>query len=324
VRIWYPKPHDDEVIEHLRSLVPNHLVCKEPAADVEMIVEGRIERPELLACPQTKWVVVPFAGVPVATLQLIREFPQISLHNLHHNAPETAETALALLFAAAKQTVPVDQAMRRNDWTPRYEPERSMLLEGKTAVLLGYGEVGRRVADVLRALGVAIVAVRRNPSNPEEFPSSQLNALLPRADILVVSTPLTPETEGIIGSEQLQALPNKAILVNVARAQIVQEEALFEALRSGKLHSAGIDVWYRYPRAEAGSVPSYFGAPPSALDTPPSDYPFHELENLVMSPHRGGAAAGTETRRVEHLAKLIHAASSGIPVPNRVDLDLGY
>jgi phosphoglycerate dehydrogenase-like enzyme len=324
VRIWYPKPLDDEVIRGLAELVPGHVVSRDASHDVELIIDGRIERSDLLSCPRCRWLVVPFAGVPVATLELMRDFPQISVHNLHHNAAEAAETALALLFAAAKQTVPVDQAMRRHDWSPRYEPERAMLLSGKTAVLLGYGQIGRRIGEVLRAVGVKTIPVRRNPAGPGELGPSELAEILPLAEILIITTALTPETEGMIGAEELHAMPKGAILVNVARAQVVQEQPLYEALRSRTLHSAGIDVWYRYPKAEPGSVPSYFGAPPSAVNTPPSNFAFHELENLVMSPHCGGAAAGTEMRRIEHLARQIHAAAAGGEVPNRVHVGLGY
>jgi phosphoglycerate dehydrogenase-like enzyme len=169
-----------------------------------------------------------------------------------------------------------------------------------------------------------VVPVRRSPQASEQRGYEELPSLLPQADVLMITVPLTPETEGMIGEEQLQAMPHGSILINVARAQVVEERALYEALKSGKLHSAGLDVWYRYPQEQGNSVPSYFVAPPSAANTPPSEYPFFELPNLVMSPHRGGATIGTEERRIQHLATLIRAAMNGEPVPNQVNLDAGY
>jgi len=325
MRVWFPKPHDDEVVEALRRLAPAHTISREPAAETEMLIDGRPDEAMLDRAPNLKWIVVPFAGVPHATIDLVRGRPGIGLHNLHHNAPHTGEAALALLFAAAKQIVPMDQAMRRNDWGPRYTPEWAELLGGKTAVILGYGEIGRRVGAVLRALEMTVLGVRRHPSGPDEFGPAELPSLLPRANVLMITAPLNADTEGLIGANEIAALPHGAILVNVARAQVVDERALYEALKSGKLHSAGLDVWYRYPTDKGTAVPGYFTTPPlSALNTPPSNYPFGELRNVVMSPHRGGAAAGTEAHRVKHLARLIEAAASGSPVPNRVDLEAGY
>lgn len=324
MRIWFPKPLGDDVLDRLRESAPGHEISKEPDSATEMLIEGRPERWHIEASPNLRWVVVPFAGVPRATIDLVQEFPGLSLHNLHHNAPHTAETALALLFAAAKQIVPMDNALRRNDWGPRYTPDWSELLSGKTCLLLGYGEIGQRIGRVLKALEVDVLAIRRRPSGPGEYSIDALHTLLPRADVLIITVPHTKDTEGLIGAEELAMLPDKAILINVARAQIVDERALFEALKSGKLHSAGLDVWYRYPQEEGSAVPGYFVAPKSASNTPPSNYPFHEIRSLVMSPHRGGATAGTEAHRVRHLAELIGAAATGRPVLNKVDLDRGY
>lgn len=324
MRVWYPRPLNDDVLAALRALTPGCIVSRDASPETEMLVEGRPTDADLEAVPRLRWLVVPFAGVPQATLELVRGRSSISLHNLHHNAAQTAETALTLLFAAAKRTVPIDQAMRRNDWTGRYEPDRTMLLERKTCLVLGYGAIGSRVGRALMALGVNVVAIRRRPHSSGEFGMERLRELLPAAQILIVTLPHTPETEGLLGAAELDLLPQGAIIVNVARAQIIDERALFAALQSGALHSAGLDVWYRYPQSSGAAVPGYFQMPESAMHTAPSAFPFHELDNVVMSPHRGGASAGTEELRVQHLARLINAGARAEEVPNRVDPDLGY
>lgn len=313
MNIWYPNAPDPDALDRLRELVAPNQISKEPIGDTEMLIDGRPTREQLQSCPSLRWLVVPFAGVPTATLKLMEHFPQVGLHNLHHNAPHTTETALTLLLAAAKQTVPSDQAMRKHDWGWRYTPDRTTLLSGKTAVLVGYGAIGQRIATVLRTLEMRVQIVRRTPSGPDEYGPDQLMNLLPNADVLILAAALTKETEGMIGADQLAAMPQGAILVNIARAPIVDEEALYLALKSGHLHSAGLDVWYHYPASDA-----------EANHTPPSRFPFHDLPNVVMSPHRGGMSAGTEPLRVEHLSNLILAASTGQPVPNQVDLAKGY
>ena len=163
-----------------------------------------------------------------------------------------------------------------------------------------------------------VIATRRSAGRtldgPDEIhPATALKALLPRANVLFVCLPHTPETDSLIGADELMALPPGAILVNIGRGRIVDEAALYHALYDGTLFAAGLDVWYTYPTDEA-----------SRVDTPPSAYPFHELENVVMSPHRAGHMTEIEELRMNHLADLLNAAARGEPMPNRMDLARGY
>jgi len=285
-------------------------------ADFQILVEGVPSREFVEASPHLKSLIIPWAGLPTATRQLMLEFPQISVHNLHHNASATAEMSLALLFAAAKFVVPMDRALRQNDWTPRYQPNPSILLQGKTALILGYGAIGQHVGRVLQAMGLRVMGIRRTPQPDdiaEVHPVTALPDLLPQTDILMITAPLTPETEGLIGEKELALLPAGAILTNVGRGAIVAQKALYEALKNGHLRAAGLDVWYNYPTNEE-----------SRPNTPPSDYPFHELDNIVLSPHRGGGARETELLRMETLAHSLNAIPHGEPIPNKVDLQVGY
>ena len=329
MRVFYPNPIREDVADELRALVgPECEVSTgEKPEDYELLIEGRIDE-DLISAPSLKAVVIPFAGVPVQTLELLRKYPHVTGHNLHHNASDTAEVALALLFAAAKLVVPMDQRMRKNDWGSRYEDSRAVSLEGKTAVVLGYGQIGQRIARVLLACGMKIIAVRRRADGAETgveiVSSSRMHEVLPRANVLMIALPQTPETTALLGEKELASLPQDAILVNIARGPIVDEEALYNALESGHLHSAGLDVWYQYPQAAANTVPGYFNAPEMAHNTPPSKFPFGELDNVVMSPHRGGTSIDTEARRVRDLAAIVRAAASGERIPNQVDIVTGY
>jgi phosphoglycerate dehydrogenase-like enzyme len=136
---------------------------------------------------------------------------------------------------------------------------------------------------------------------------------LPQANILVVALPLTPETRGLIGAAELALLRSPALLVNVGRGPIVDEAALYEALRSGRLHAAGLDVWYNYPTDTA-----------SRARTPPSQFPFHELKNVVMTPHYIANNSENDQRFVAELATMLNTAARGEPLPNRVDVWAGY
>jgi len=290
----------------------------------DILVGGRPSAELLDASPALRAVVVPYVGIPMESRELFLE-RELPVHNLHHNAAPTAEMCITLFLTAAKKILPFDAAIRGNDWTIRYGPPEAhgLLLEGKTALVLGLGAIGRRVARACRALGMTVLATRRSvpggmlasddPDVDEIHPATALPQLLPRAHALLVCLPETADTTGLIGAAEIAALATPSVLVNVGRASIVDEEALYAALYDRSLAAAGLDVWYRYPDSAE-----------SRADTAPSKHPFHALDNIVMSPHRGGLTDGTEPLRARHLAALLNQAHRGEPMDNRVDLRAGY
>jgi len=291
-----------------------------PSCRVEILVTGQVTTDQLAACPHLRAIIIPWAGVPASWRDFIpADYPHLTIHNLHHNAAPVAELAMALLLAAAKFVLPFDRALRQNDWRPRYAPSPAGLLTGKTALILGYGAIGQRVARACHAFDMTVLATKRqvavtaDPYTAEIHPAGALASLLPRADALLICLPLTPETEGLIGARELALLPPGAVLVNIGRGAIVEQHALYAALSSGQLRAAGIDVWYQYPTVEEARA-----------NTPPANVPFHELDNIVMSPHRGGASDETGRLRMAALARLLNGAARGDLIPNQVDLQRGY
>lgn len=326
--VFIPGGLSDHAIAVLTGAVDPCIVLglDDPGADAgqyRILVSGRPKREQLEANPDLQAVIVPWAGVPPETRTLVEEsFPHLTVHNLHHNADATAEMAFALLLAAAKFIVHDDRALRRHDWTPRYEPSRSLGLAGKTALVLGYGAIGQRVARMCRGMDMRVLATKRTATQVESpaqgihiHPPQDLSTLLPQADAVIVCLPQTTETTGLLGGAELALLPPGAVLANIGRGPIVDQAALYAVLASGHLRAAGLDVWYNYPETEE-----------SRTHTPPADFPFHELDNVVMTPHRGGALEETETEtlRMQALAHLLNTAAQGSPMPNRVDLGLGY
>jgi phosphoglycerate dehydrogenase-like enzyme len=286
--------------------------------EVEVLVAGRPDPEMVVGCQGLQAVIIPWAGVPTKTKKLLQGFPEIQVHNLHHNAAATAELALTLLLTAAKRVIPYDQSLRAHNWLPRYQKDRTLLLEGKSALLLGYGAIGRRVGRYTAALGMKVRAIRRFPEKGAEgeveiFGPEMLHGLLPGTTALILALPLTDETRGWIGSDELGLLSKQSVLVNVSRGPIIDQGALFRALQSGQIFGAGLDVWYSYPSTEK-----------EREDTPPADYPFGDLEHVVLSPHRGGKSPDVESLRMQALAASLNAAARGELIPNPVDLRLGY
>jgi len=305
-----PEPEARAILE---SLVDPNVVLtygeELPLDGPQLLVAGRPEQRHLDAAPGLRTLLIPWAGLPVATAELMKRHPDIAVHNTHHNAGSAAELAFALALAAAKRLIPGDRALRSGDWSPRYAPGGIVRLDGARALILGYGAIGRRVAEYCRAFGMRVTGVGSD-TTPEA-----VDAVLAESDVVFVSLPLTPATEGFLDARRLALLPEGAVLVNVGRGTVIDEEALYESLSDGTLGAAGLDVWYNYPVDEA-----------SRASTPPSRFDFGSLENVVMSPHRGGAPGTdrTERERMEAIAASINAAARGEAVPHRVDIDAGY
>ena len=288
-------------------------------ATYEILIHPTPNQQWLETSPNLRAIIIPWAGIPEKTRELMAAYPKISLHNLHHNRYNTAELAFGLLLAAAKRIIPMDQALRQNDWSPRYEETKAILLRNRTALILGYGEIGQALGEYCQGLGMRVLGIKNHPDQKEAnqgveiVGTDKLHQLLPEADVLLIALPLTGETEDLIGEEEIALLPGGSILVNVGRGPVVNQYALYDALKTGHLRAAGNDVWYNYPDSKEARA-----------NTPPADVPFSELDNIVLSPHRGGMVEEVEEQRMHALVDLINAVSRGKPIPNQVDLDKGY
>jgi phosphoglycerate dehydrogenase-like enzyme len=293
--------------------------CLPTPAAFHVLIASRPSLHQLAASPELQALIIPGAGLTADLRVLMHEFPGVSVHNMHHNAAAVAEMTIALMLAAAKFIVPIDRTFRQHDWVLPFSPDPSLMMEHKVALVLGYGAVGRRVAAICQGLSMRVDAIRRHATGAfvdagiKIHPIEALHRLLPGADVLLICLPDTPETRGLIGERELGLLPARAVLVNVGRGPIVDEAALYHALRNGSLYAAGLDVWYRYP-----------SDPESRSHTRPSAYPFHNLDNVVMSPHRAGRATEAQALRVDELAIMLNMAGRGEEMPNKVDLEAGY
>ena len=239
LRVHFPKPPSPQTIDELRPLVPSTVVLSagpdaEQPPDCDILVTGAVKPEHLAASPHLSAVIVPFAGVPVETQELLRAHPAIALHNLHFNDVPTAEMALALMMAASKHLAALDRRLRQGNWNWDDDANPTDIFPGKTALILGYGAIGRRMAPVCQALGMQVIGVRRHtPPAPVDalgvqvYAVANLYELLPRADVLLCVLPQTPETTGLIGAAELDLLPSHTLVVNVGRGRVFDEAALY-------------------------------------------------------------------------------------------------
>ncbi len=219
------------------------------------------------------------------------------------------------IFAAMLQWVigipRMDAALRRGQWYgshlsgPRHDE-----LFGKTIGIVGYGRIGREVARRACAFAMKVLACSRTPRGADEFVEHvdgmvRLPALLLESDFVVLALPLEPSTVGVIGRQQLAYMKPGAVIVNVARGALIDERALFEACRDRRIGGAVIDTWFKYP------------AHGDAL-TEPSNLPFRELENVIMTPHASGWTEGLRPRRSRLIAGNLDRLARGEPLVNVV------
>ena len=252
--------------------------------------------------PQLKWLHAFNVGVdhPIYT-ELLARGVRVTTSN-GSTAEPIAQTAIMGLLALARGFPRWLAGQRTRHWNP----ERKVLppdLHTQTAIVIGLGRIGAEIARLARALGLKVIGIRRSPRNSGD-PVDELHApaalpgLLPRCDWLVIACPLTPETRGLVDAQAFAALPKGARVINVARGEIVIEPALIEALKSGHLAGAFLDVF--------------------ATEPLPPDSALWELPNVLVTPHNSAVAAGNDERVLEiFLANLVRWRS-GAPLVNEV------
>jgi phosphoglycerate dehydrogenase-like enzyme len=288
----------------------------EALTGVRVLVDGDPPE-ELLDAPSLERVIVPYAGVRERLRRAVAARPRLTLHNSHFNAPFVAQHAVALLLSCAARLGRYDRALRAGDWDGDDGP-LSVHLAGRRALLLGYGAIGRAVAPMLQGLGMEVEALRRRPGAERggvlERGRHELLDALGEAHAVVVSLPATPETEGLLDEAAFRALRPGALLVNVGRGAVIDEEAAWRALQEGRLGGLGLDVWWRYPSdrdARAATLPGH--------------RPFHRHPDVVLSPHRANAVGEWRRASVRDVLATLRAIASGRdPERNRVDVEAGY
>ncbi len=240
--------------------------------------------------------IVSFSGIGAANFIDLDEAARlgITVTNTGSTADAVAEHTMALMLAAARHIARLDRQLRGGDWN---QDLPGIDLKRKTLGLIGFGRIAERTAPLAKAFGMRVIAWTRNPG-PEraarhgvEF--ADLDTVLAEADVLSLHLLLTPETEGLIGIDQLRKTKPGVVVINTARAQIMDEDALIELLRSGHVAAAGIDV---------------FGEEPL-----PRGHPLVELENVVLTPHTAYNTPEANAALIDMAIANLEAYFAGAP-----------
>jgi phosphoglycerate dehydrogenase-like enzyme len=298
---------------------PCEMVCDDEIAivprlaDADVLVSMAFTPAMAAAAPRLRLVQVPGAGLDRIDRTALG--PGLSLANVYAHETGIAEYIIGSMIALSRSLGRLDAALREGRWDSQWAvgvepPPLWPELAGKTLGILGFGHIGEALARRALAFDMRVCAIRRRADTPPPGVAfvggpDRLDEVLREAEYLAVTLPLSSQTRGLLDARRLQAMKRSAFLINVGRAEIVEEAALYRALSTGGLAGAALDVWYRYPS--------------SAEPTPPAALPFHALANVIMTPHVSGWTEGMLEGRAKVIAENIERTARGELPINAID-----
>lgn len=281
--------------------------------DADVLVSMGFTQEMAVAGPRLRLVQVPGAGLDRIDHHALG--PNVQLANAYGHEAGIAEYVIGAMLALTRSFGRLDARLRNGTWESQWAvgqpaPQLWPELAGKTLGILGFGHIGEAVARRARAFDMTVCAIRRKQQSPAPLGLSflggpeQLDDMLRLSDYLAITVPLSPETRCLLDRRRLGLMKPTAYLINVARAEVVEEAALYQALATGGLAGAALDVWYRYPTTAGTFMPA--------------TEPFQNLSNVLMTPHISGWTEGMLRARAKLIADNIERLAAGTPIFNLV------
>jgi phosphoglycerate dehydrogenase-like enzyme len=312
-----------QIVEGFNPFEPAKL---EPElADADIMVTFRVPNGLAIKAPQLKWIHLMSAGVEHALAAGVFENPRLMLTNSSGiHGTTIGEYILASMLAYAHRIYLPLRAQLRHEWLPNRNFMRTASdLRGKSVGIIGYGSIGRETARLAQAFGMEVFALKRNPHDRADpgwcaagvgdpqgvipkrwFGPDQRAELAAISDYIVVTLPLTPDTRHFLGAREFAAAKPGAYVVNVGRGEVIDQQAMIEALKSGTLGGAGLDV-----------------TTPEPLD---AESPLWDIENVLLTPHISGAKQGYNDEACAVFVENLRRFVAGRPMLNLVDRSQGY
>jgi phosphoglycerate dehydrogenase-like enzyme len=299
------RPHEISVVSDAASTPAE----RDAIAAAEILIgvkhDATVPRPERL-----RLYHAPAAGTD--GIDRSRLPPSAPLCNAFGHEYAIAEYVMAAVLNRFIPFAAADRDLRKGEWTlwPSRPNTVRRAMGDSTMGLLGFGHIGKAVAARAKAFGMHVTVANRSRVASsslvdQSFGLHQLAAFMASADTIVVSLPLLPEVRGVVGKDALAAMRPDAVIINVGRGPVIDQTALYEALKDRSIGGAVIDTWYAYP-ADINAT------------TLPARLPFHELDNIVMTPHMSAWTNGTIRRRQQTMAENIGRLERGEPLLNVV------
>ncbi|MGB2621609.1 MAG: D-2-hydroxyacid dehydrogenase [Candidatus Acidiferrum sp.] len=259
-------------------------------------------------CPNLLWVHARSAGLDKILFPELAESSVTLTNGTGVFSAALGEFVLGAILYFAKDF----RRMIRNQNAGVWEEFDVLPIAGQTVGILGYGDIGRAVATRARAMGMRVLAIKRHasassaadPLVEQMYSPERRIEMISRCDYVVIAAPLTPETKDMIGEQELRAMKPTAVIINVGRGPVINEEALVAALSSGRIAGAALDVFDQEPL--------------------PPGHPFYKLENVLLSPHCADHTPDWLDNAMVFFAEQYQRFRGGQPLLNVVDKKLGY
>lgn len=325
----------EEQLDKLRVVSPRLVVEQRTCHDAEEVRGALDEDTEVLyafhlpndllsRAPRLRWIQLHSAGADHLLGQPIMKSDVLITTTSGIHATPIAEYALASILAWSRRLPQMLYYQSRHEWPQgRWDIFVGQELRGATLGIVGYGSIGREIGRIGKCFGMRVVATKRSAGEVKDkgyrvpgtgdpegqvldriYPPERLGEMLAECDFVVISLPLTPETEGLIGEVELRAMRPNAYLVNISRGEIVDEPALIKALQEGWIAGAGLDVFEKEPL--------------------PPDSPLYDLDNVILSPHVAGFSPHYDERASDLFAENLRRYLAGEELLNLVDKEMGY
>ena len=274
---------------------PDEVAARSADADAILTNKAIVGRDQLAALPGLKYVGVLATGTNIVDVTAARE-RGIPVTNVpEYSTPNVVQATWALLLELANRVGHHDRTVHEGRWAACpdfcYWDGDLVELAGLTLGVVGYGRIGRGVADVGRAMGMRVIHHRRQAGG--DSASVDLDTLFRDSDVVSLHCPLVPETKGLVDARRLALMKPTAFLVNTARGPLVDEAALAEALNSGRIAGAAVDVL--------------------AVEPPPATNPLLRARNCVITPHVAWATRNARRRLIDVAAANLAAFIAGRP-----------
>lgn len=302
-----------ENADRLRELTGTKIIDVDDLNDhVDILdqVEGiipawRLKEEEMAQLKNLKWVQSFSAGVNTYPLKAMKDRGILLTNTSGVHAAPMSDHIMGMVLAFSRSLLQCIRFQKEKRWEVDYPLDE---LGGKEMLIIGAGHIGRVLAKKAKAFDMKVIGLKRTVEELEYFDEvrslDRLEESMATADYVVILAPLTKDTRGLIGEKELKAMKEDAILINLARGPLVDENALIEALKEKRIRGAGLDVFSREPLRE--------------------ESPLWDLDNVILSPHLGGVSTQYVPRTVEFIAENIRRFEEGEKLQNIVDLDLGY
>ena len=324
----------DSLVERVKAVSPRLQVRVHPASSGEDIPEELLADVEVLytlnalpepeAVPELRWIQFHSAGIDhVTDHPLLQADTQVTTLS-GAAVPQMAEFAMMSMLALGRKLLNIIADPPEKRWDDkRYQRYQPLELRNSTVGIVGYGSVGRQIAQLSYAFGAKVLAVKRDLKNlqdkgynleglgdpgadvPERlYPPEALRSMVSLCDYLVVTVPLTSDTRGLVSAEVLAAMKPTAHIIDISRGGVIDHGALAEALKTEKLAGAALDV---YP-----------------VEPLPETSPLWEMPNVILSPHVAGASGAHDERAVELFTENLFRYLSERSLLNLYNPDLSY